>query len=199
MTAKVKVGDVEVNGMIMVPYDDKRTREVDLDGSLGQAFFRDYNVTINWHKKSFWLQPRAANPASLAAERLRRWGPAFDKCQNPACVKVEVVGEEVLPLAGGETPEAEPPPLAPQRATLRITRETGAPDHDYEVLLEALDAAGNPIGLPRILATMEKGVPSIEKDVDPNYGKAAKLAVIDLSPFPRECQQKPCIWSLPLR
>ncbi len=238
MTASVKAGDLEAHGLLMLPYEDKRTRPVDIDGSLGMNFFAPYNIVANWHKKTLWLTPRATDPAPLAADRIRRWGRAFDACKHPGCVAVAVESDQPAPAAnpgvqqtahpeqspgpaGAESkepapepapaagepappaaaPAAPPPPAPPAKYTLRVHRDADAPPQAYDVLVEARDAGGKPLGLPRLLVTMPAGQPEVLKlDFDPAYGQAASFVVLDVSPFPRECRDNDCVFTLgPMR
>jgi len=75
---------------------------------------------------------------------------------------------------------------------------------DYEVLLEAVNADGKPLGLPRLLAHLPGGIPSMTlRPVGPEYAAAATFMVLDVSPFPRPCESTPegrrCIWTLEKR
>ncbi len=226
MVAMLQVGGAEVNGIIMIPYGDKRTREVDLDGSLGQSFFRFYNVIANWHHSKMYLTPRNPDVVATAPYRLARWGNAFEGCADPACVQVEVESDQPAPpppappappapapAPGDETtgeagaaaaapaptpaPQPQPAPVMPATYTLTITRDQNAPPVDYEVVLEAVDANNKSLGLPRLLATLPKGKATVDVPrLDPGYGAAAKLVVVDVSPFPRECEQGRCVWAL---
>ncbi len=216
-------------GMFMLAYNDKRMQEVDIDGTLGQNFLKNYNITANWHKGKFYMSKRAADAGAGAKERMRRWGPAFDKCKNAACVEVKVVAANAKP-PGATTPTTTPPGTTPPTAkdpadkdkppasvtdkvgsvsgapmpapasfNLRVSREAMAIG-DYEILIEALDKAGKPMGLPKLLVTLPKGVPMIqEAGIQRGYEKAASFRVLDLSPFPRKCQmttagQRKCVW-----
>jgi hypothetical protein len=58
------------------------------------------------------------------------------------------------------------------------------------------------MSLPWLVVTMPKGVKQVtETALDPNYAKAASFRVLDLGPFPRDCQRTSpsavrCIWQL---
>jgi hypothetical protein len=83
---------------------------------------------------------------------------------------------------------------------IRILREELA-SIDYEVLLEAVDADGKPLGLPRLLAHLPGGIPTLsERTLAAGYASAATFIVLDVSPFPRPCDSAPegrrCVWAL---
>jgi|GEM_PF-5623547 len=209
-------GKIKSAGLYLVAYNDKRMREVDIDGTLGQNFLKGYNVMANWHKGKFYLTKRSADLGADASERLHRWGPAFDKCKHTACVTVSVVAANAKP-PGATTPTAKPPgttppaepkkPAAEKKAApasvtakpnagmpappshyLRVTREAMT-FGDYEILIQAMDKAGKPLALPSLVVTLPKGVPVIQwSDLAAGYEKAASFRVLDLSPFPRKCE-----------
>ncbi len=120
IAAKVKVGPLEASGLLILPFGDKRWREVDLDGTVGQNFLADYHVTVNWHKKRFWLAKRDREQAvALTKERMGRWGSVFAGCERPACVDIQMTG--VSP-----PPAAPAPPAAPEAPA--APEGSGAPD-----------------------------------------------------------------------
>ncbi|HUH01578.1 MAG TPA: aspartyl protease family protein [Kofleriaceae bacterium] len=231
MTASVRANDVEVNGVLMLPYEDRRVREIDADGSLGMNFFAPYNIVANWHKKTLWLTARTADPGAGAKARIQRWGKAFDGCANLGCATITMqsnapppapapgaiapdpVPDAPTPDADPAAPEAEQPEagapappappqriMAPPRYTLVVAREAGAPNAAYDLLVEAVDASGQPLGLPSLLVTLPAGrAEVIAADFDPNYRQAATFRVLDASPFPRECDKATgqCVFILP--
>lgn len=209
-------GKVKSHGVYMLAYNDKRMNEVDLDGTLGQNFLKGHNLMANWHKTTFYLTPRDKDLGAHAAERLRRWGPAFDKCKNTACVDIKVVAANAKP-PGATTPQptppgttppvdpkqpeakkADPPSVtatpnagmpAPPSHNLRVTREAMTIG-DYEVLVQAMGKDGKPLAqLQPLLVTLPKGVPVVQwSELPAGYEQAASFRVLDLSPFPRKCQ-----------
>jgi hypothetical protein len=236
LAAKVALGDARVDGVLFLPFGDKRIDDEELQGALGQNFFSRFHMTLNWDKKKAWLKPRSNDAIGTARERVRRWGNLFDKCKNPACVSVQLVRAEApaspatpaapaTPPAEPATPPASPPAAAPTPAEpgvtsappvtpepapaagalkeLRILREDLA-SVEYEVLLEAVDADGKPLGLPRLLAHLPGGIPAVtERTLAPQYSAAAAFVVLDVSPFPRPCDNGPegrrCVWPLEKR
>jgi hypothetical protein len=98
--------------------ETKRLEPEDLDGVIGQNFWSKYNVTVNWHRKKFWMQPRAANLAELSKERIGRWGDQLAGCAQPACVEVHLNGgpakPEPAPAAPAETTPAPAPKTPPE-------------------------------------------------------------------------------------
>lgn len=228
LAAKVQLGKAEVDGILLLPYGDKRVDDDDLQGALGQNFFSRYHLTINWDRKKLWLKPRSPDLIGNSRERIRRWGDLFDRCKNPACVSVQIIRVEApaaAPAPGVTPPPAVAPPPAPPPAPappaaappaaapptpappasgpvkeIRILREELA-SIDYEVLLEAVDADGKSLGLPRLLAHLPGGIPSLsERDLAPGYASAAAFVVLDVSPFPRPCDSaaegRRCVWAL---
>lgn len=125
LAAKVALGGQEIDGVLMLPFGDKRIQETDheVDGALGQNFFSHFFVMINWDQKKLWLKPRTADLVGSADERLARWGGVFSGCADPACVKVElvrapVVGAAAAPSAGAAaTPATAAAPSAGAGAT----------------------------------------------------------------------------------
>jgi hypothetical protein len=102
----------------------------------------------------------------------------------------------------GSAPPSERAPDPGYR--LLVEREPSLAGLSYEVLVEAVDTGGEPIGLPRILVTFPPGERElIESNIDQNYAAAAGFRVVDVSPFPRECEgaatgTRRCIWQQPI-
>jgi hypothetical protein len=108
------------NALLLLPYSDKRLEPEDLDGIIGQNFWSRYNVTVNWHQKKFWMQPRTSKLAALAEERIGRWGDSLSTCADPACVKVTLVGgpaKKLVPEPAEAAPTEETTPAADVPAT----------------------------------------------------------------------------------
>ena len=109
---------------------------------------------------------------------------------------------------GAQPPAAQPAsPARPGTGSLReirIVREPRALTATYEVLLEAVRDDGEPLGLPRLRATLMAGVQTVsETQLAPEYSTAAAFLVIDASPFPRGCDRtdagERCMWQQPVR
>ena len=231
LAAKVALGDARVDGLLFLPFGDKRIDDEEVQGALGNNFFSRFHMTMNWDKKKLWLKPRSNDVIGTARERVRRWGNLFDKCKNPACVSVQLVRVEAPAPAAPATPPAAPPAATPAPAPepgvtpappvtpeptppggtapalplkeLRILREDLA-SVEYEVMFEAVDADGRPLGLPRLLAHLPGGIPAVtERTLAPEYAAAAAFVVIDVSPVPRPCENGPegrrCVWPLEKR
>lgn len=105
--------------------------------------------------------------------------------------------------AAASPPAGAPPPAGP--IALVATREPWTRDLTYEVVLEALNPDGSPIGLPLLLVTFPKGAETItaRAGIAP-YAAAASFRVVDMSPFPRPCDEgggvRRCVWPIrPLR
>jgi hypothetical protein len=108
------------------------------------------------------------------------------------------------PASGGAapTPPADPqpdtaaqpgtpaPPSGPNALReIRIVREPRGVHGTYEVLLEAVREDGEPLGLPRLRATLMAGAQTVsDTQLAPQYDAAAAFLVVDASPFPRECE-----------
>ena len=199
------------SNIVLVPFADGRVEEEELDGTIGQDVLSHYNVTANWHEKTIWLQPRNPDLLATADARIKRWGSVFEGCKQPACVSVEVIGgqQPTPPPTAPQEPVAAAPSTAPSTAPgatvsevqLHVAREASVLDLDYEVLIEALDQNGKSLGLPRILVALPKGAATIvEPRFDPTYAAAKSFAVVDLSPFRRECEKRDsvtsCVWRL---
>ncbi len=201
ISQSIQVGSAVQYGQMFIPYTDKRIRETDIDGTIGMNFFAHYNVTANWHKRTFWLQKRATDAGTFVAERLRRFGPIFDGCKSPACVSIRVVGGPAATASPAPDSMAAPPvPSMPP--SLEITVEPMALPR-YEILIEALDGAGKPVGT-RLIATLRKGTTTlVERNIDSAFLGAKSFRVIDVNPFPRECEKRGnnlrCVWPLVLR
>lgn len=107
----------ETNAVVMLPYQDKRLEPEELDGIIGQNFWSKYNVTVNWHHKKFWMQPRSTDLASLSKERIARWGDQLAGCANPACIQVHLNGGPAKPAPVEAAPPAATPESTPHSAT----------------------------------------------------------------------------------
>lgn len=110
MAGIVEAKKTLANAVLMLPYGDKRLEPEDLDGIMGQNFWSRYNVTVNWHHKKFWLQPRSRNLAALSKERIGRWGDSLAACAEPACVKATLLG------GPAKAPTADPAAVDPAAA-----------------------------------------------------------------------------------
>ncbi len=113
LAAIVEAGSARADAVVMLPYGDKRIDDQaqDIDGVLGQNFLAGFNVTVNWHQRTFWLKKRSGDLIGTSGERLRRWGKAFVGCERPACVQIQLVRGEGEPAAtpGAATPGAATP------------------------------------------------------------------------------------------
>ena len=212
LAATVSTKNTEHQSIMFLPYLDKRLDEDDIDGIIGQNLFSRYNVTVNWHHKSFWLDDRNANIAASAKERLSRWGTSLDECATPACIKVTLASNAPQPTApaaptpgettpeGGETDPAAAPaeseapgagtggpeagaPMVRAQYNLLIERSSPGTTFAYDVVLAAVDKNGASLGLPLFLASFQKGVAAtVLANVDAAYAKAAGFEVVDMNP-----------------
>jgi hypothetical protein len=88
----VRANEIETTALTMLPYADKRVDQEDLDGVLGLNFFNKYNITVNWHRKKFWMQPRNPNVLADATARVTRWGDQLTACETLACLRPTLLG-----------------------------------------------------------------------------------------------------------
>ena len=220
IAAQVEIGGLRRDALLFLPFDDRKFEDEHFDGALGQNFLSAFQLTFNWHQKKLWLKPRAGDLTGTATERLRRWGNVFAGCSTPACVKVVIVRDEAAPTpTPTPTPEPTPTPsptpdpsTSPSTPTsapgqvaavkeIRIEREGQAASIPYEVTLQAVDAEGQPLALPRVLAHLRGGIPTTSfRGLAAEYATAAAFVVLDVSPFPRPCDDAPggemCVWTL---
>lgn len=228
----VESGGNESNGVLMLPYGDKRLEPEDLDGVIGQNFWSKFNVVVNWHHKKFYMTPRSRDLAAHATERLERWGSQLKDCATPACMTVTMTEVQPQPIVHDAStpsmtavpstefaapPEGAPPPIAPPGTTppeavvderkvelpatfsLMLERTAPGTDFAYDVLVGAVDDKGKSLDLPPFLASFQSGVPALGiPELAPEYGKAAKFIVLDMSPVGlRGCDGGRCIYQLP--
>ena len=85
---------------------------------------------------------------------------------------------------------------APTSYHVQLQRTAEAAAIPYDVMLEALDAAGQRLALPRLLVSLPSGEASTLLAIDAQYA-GTTLRVLDVNPFPRECQSAGgCLWQL---
>ncbi|GAB4516748.1 MAG: hypothetical protein Tsb0020_35380 [Haliangiales bacterium] len=80
-------------------------------GTLGQDFFRGFRVTMSRSQLAMWLAERADDQLALTGERLDRWGPLFDGCEQPACAILTITdgaSATVMLAADDDSGAAEP-------------------------------------------------------------------------------------------
>jgi hypothetical protein len=217
LAARVEVGKARADGVLVLPFDDRRLDDEEIDGVVGQNVLARFQMTFNWHEKKVWLKPRANDVLGTAKDRLRRWGNVFASCGTPACVKVSLIRDEapaagppvVAPPPAADPPAAAAPPPPPEPAPgavatlkeIRIEREGQAASIPYEVTLQAVDAEGTLLPLPPLLANLRGGIPTTSvRALAADYTTAAAFIVLDVSPFPRPCEDGPagetCVWTL---
>ena len=158
----------------VVPYDDKRWPDQDLEGTLGLSFFRPYTVTANWDSKTIYLQPRAEVDVKT---RIGRWqSKTLSGCENLACVK----GSVIDPLA------SQPPESRPEKhpgVVVSFVRDASAAQLDLEAIVEIKPTSGPTKWL---LVNMPYGAERTMTHLSADY-IGATLTVVDASPFPRQC------------
>src|SRR5690606_33135640 len=91
-----------------------------------------------------------------------------------------------------------PPAAAPGAFLLRIERAAPTLGFTYDVLLEAVDEAGKPLGLPRLAVTLPQGLSSISQPgLDAAYAGAARFVVLDANLVgSRTCAGSSCVFAL---
>ena len=100
------------------------------------------------------------------------------------------------PPAAARRRRRRPRPAARRRSRSTSSATPPRRSLNLEITLEAVDAKGQPLGLPRLVANLPQGVDSVTQEVDPAYGPAT-LRVVDASPFVRACPGGGgCIFSL---
>lgn len=169
---QVTVGPITSDGIVFIPYGDRRWDEMAIDGALGLGFFAPHVVWASWHTRQLYLSPRREVDA---AERIRRWDSAvFSRCEHLGCISMRLVD----PLAGK--------PLDPGRAhpgiVLSITRDGVAGGMPLEVMLEA---TGRP-ELPRLLVNMPAHIDRMIHQL-PGVFAGVTVTAVDASPYPRKC------------
>jgi hypothetical protein len=161
-----------VGELAVFPLRDKRVRESDFDGELGADFFAQFDVTVNMHKLRMWLRPRQRHLGGTTEARVGRWGPAALACEHLGCVSIEL----------GDAAGSEP--------AIRFSRDAAAVAMDFDALVEAVDEAGEPLPLPRMMVAFSAGaspVHILKGATAARYGAAAGFRVIDVTPFPPAC------------
>jgi hypothetical protein len=209
----VELGDASAMGLVMIPYGDKRFDEEDVHGTLGLNFFAPYKVWADWHDRAFYLVPRDGELEGIA-DRVARWGaPVLMSCKDTACARARLETTEAAPAdaapapapAPTETAPADPaagapvppPPPEPPPPTLVVTRDDAVASLAYELLVEAVGTDGQPLGLPRLIATFIPGSKEIRQKLPPAFA-GARFRILDVSPFIRVCPRPDagCVFEL---
>jgi hypothetical protein len=189
----MSVGGFTATGVLLVPYDDKRWEDEDVDGSVGLSFFRMVNVAANWDAEKLFLTPRG-DLMSTVKDRIARWGSAeITGCEHVGCADVSVIEPEppVAPPdgAGSGAPGAGGAPgSGPRepRPVMIVKRDASVSGIDLELLLVAVGPDGKELDQPRLVVNLPAGAESLSNQLDPAYS-GSKLVVVDVSPYPRPC------------
>jgi hypothetical protein len=172
--AEATLGTAKPARMIVIPYVDKRFAVEQLDGALGLDFFSAYAVYANWARGAFYLKPRGDTAAATVA-RLSRWGADLPACPHPGCISAQINATST-------------------GLQLEIVRDPESANRSLEVFLGVTPAAGKSptplaINLPKTVDKISGGLPA-------DY-EGATLAVLDASPFARECSgDGGCVFAL---
>jgi hypothetical protein len=169
VAAVVSGGGILANHLRFAPYDDRRWDELDIDGTVGLAFFRGYNVFASWDQQVIYAVPRAGAVTATHA-RIARWkSSVVAACAHRGCVDVQVESE-------GDS------------VKVAVQRDVSAAQINLELLLLTVPAQGVGIApdLAPIVVNLPAGVDRVEGLLDSSY-QGLLLQVADLSPFPRTC------------
>lgn len=192
----------------------------DIDGVLGAPFWARFAVSVLLRDQAMWLTPRADDIADLTGERLARWGPIFDGCDDaPACVTLALTA----PVPAEAAPEVSDKPGArnntgagskgkgkagagdagagdaePGTGRLVVIRDPRKQDVAYGVLLQALDEVDTPLPAPYLLVALPEGVAEAAFDlptIAAAYERATSFRLVDATPLPPPCESKQgCVW-----
>jgi hypothetical protein len=182
-----------------------RPRSADLLGTASERLARFGNIFSDCeHPACVRIDiVRDAPEPSAPPESAPETGPEPASASAPQSASVP--RSESVPESGSESHSGSHSKsgssTGPARE-IRLVREGPLASVAYEVLLEAVDASGTPLGLPRLLINLPGGIPTIsERAFAPQYTPAAAFRVLDISPFPRPCDAsstgKRCVWQLP--
>jgi TonB family protein len=170
----VALGTARATQVTFVPYVESRFVAEGLDGALGLDFFRGYAVYANWDRTTYYLKPRGAPEATLAA-RVGRWGTSVPACPHPGCVTTQ--------LATSAT-----------GTQLTVVRDPAAANRGLEIYLGITLANGT--ATAPVVAELPAGTDQITGGVPPELA-GATIAVLDVSPFLRPCTGNGgCVFSL---
>jgi hypothetical protein len=168
------LGTVKAARIAVIPYVDKRFAVDQLDGALGLDFFSAYTVYAHWDRGTFYLKPRSGAVAATT-ERLGRWGADLPTCPHPGCVSAQIIASK----AGLQ---------------LEIVRDPEAANRPLEVLLGVIPAAGK--SPAPLVINLPKTIDKISGSLPVDY-EGARFAVLDASPFARECDGSGgCVFAL---
>ena len=174
ITAEGRAAHVAVGGTsshaTFAPYIERRFLPAPIDGSLGLDFFEPYAVYANWDTSTYLLKPRGDAAATTTA-RLGRWGSYLPACAHPGCVTAQLA-----PFGDG--------------VALAVVRDPEAANKDLELLL-TVTAPGK--SARRLVVELPRAIDKVSGVLSADYRDAA-IAVLDASPFPRDCgNQGGCI------
>lgn len=168
----LRVNGVTSKHVAVIPFSDKRVRDVAFDGVLGQNLLSRYRVVFQPDRRELWLLPRAVDLQSHTSARLARWGNAFSGCLDPGCVTVQYDAE----------------------TGLRVRRARGAPTTGFAVLLQALNAQGQPLGAPLIRVAMaSQEVVAAADKFRQKFAGVAGFRIVDASPHATACSAGDCV------
>jgi len=174
ISTDVRLGDTKTALTTFVPYIEKRFVTESVDGALGLDSFQPFAVYANWDRGIYYLKARG-DAASTTTARLGRWAAALPTCPHLGCVTAELAATD----AG---------------VMLSVARDAEAANRSLEVLLGVTSARDTL--LAPLVVELPSGTDKLTSTAPEGYmGKT--LAVLDVSPFPRECAGGGgCVFSL---
>jgi hypothetical protein len=173
---QVAMSGITSDGVVFIPYGDKRWQSEDIAGTIGLGFFAKHSVYQSWHTKQYFVVPRKdVSPAT----RIGRWDSAvLSKCKNVGCVTIRIND----PLQGKPLEEGKPHP----GIVISITRDEVAGGMGLEIMLEATGGTPEQAALPRLLVNMPGHIDKMLHQLPATF-IGTTIGVVDASPFPREC------------
>ena len=163
---------------------DRRFAQEDFEGMLGESFLSRFRAVIDNDKPVLWLGPRDHDLAARRSERISRWGGPFAACAATGCAEV---------LAGVD--DANQPQM-------EVHRDPALHGLGYEVVLEAVSAAGAALPAPMLRVTFAPTVDVVSPrsmDLVAPLAAGAVYRVVDASPYFLPCQDGECFTATPRR
>ena len=172
--AAVVVDDLPAAELTLGGDRDWRVRRGLLDGVLGQDYLARYRVRFDGDQHDLWLAPRDHDLGAGAAARIGRWGDTFRHCAALGCVEVAFVADGLAVMPTAEAPASR-----------------------FDVVLEALDASGAPLGRPLLRASIGDGARVVLAAAELSaWPGAARFRVVDASPHGSPCGEAACFVAL---
>jgi len=158
----VHLGTLTAEGVVFVPYVERRFHAESVDGALGLDFFRRYSVFARWDDSQLLVKPRGDAGATVTA-RLGRWGTALPTCPHPGCLTAELASDGVA---------------------LVVARDSEASHHALEIFVGVTPGEGKTCAPLTIELAAEDDALTVAL---PAEYAGATFHVLDAAPFPRTC------------